>query len=242
MFIRVRRSHPLPTTPIAWLMVAGSLVSGCKSAEAPAASSAKPWWASSGFASEDAARAQWVGAVKAQERFLSAIPADVKASLHQAAPDFTPLGILEPSAAGPEAVKGDFNCDGAVDYALPGLSSQSELARGLTSEPNPSGPRLETLSRELHRFRFDAAAEVRVGLSSPSGLKWQSFSGSQPDNRGPLPADRTLGCTEVTSQAVDVNWARKHRCDVLYIGCCEKDGSFLLWDERSHRLSGVGGC
>lgn len=123
--------------------------------------------------------------------------------------------------------------EGAVDHALPGLSSQSELARGLTSEPNPSGPRLETLSNELRRFRYDDAAEVRVGLSSPSGLKWQSFPGSQPSNRGPLPAVRTLGCTEVTPKDVDVNWAQKHRCDVLYIGCCEKDGRFLLWEQRS---------
>ncbi|WP_146209561.1 hypothetical protein [Vitiosangium sp. GDMCC 1.1324] len=206
------------------------------------APSAKPWWASSGFASEEEARAQWVDVVKAQERYLSALPADVKASLRKAAPDFTPLGILDPSATGPEVIKGDFNCDGTVDYALPGLRSQSELARGLTSEPNPSGPRLETLSRELRRFRYDDAAEVRVGLSSRSGLKWQSFPGSQPSNRGPLPADRTLGCTQVTPQDVDVKWAQKHRCDVLYIGCCEKDGSFLLWDQRSRQLDSVGGC
>ena len=44
------------------------------------------------------------------------------------------------------------------------------------------------------------------------------------------------------SVPIDVGWAVSHACDVLAVSCCETDGSYLIWDRRTGRLTAAGGC
>ena len=201
----------------------------------PPAPPPEPAWWKAQFPSEGAATAWWSALRAQQAKYLAGLPAGLAAALADKK-EFLPFAPFNRGYG-----QGDYNCDGAADYAVVGLKRSSEVAKALAEAAEPTLAALGPLWHEIHRLEQDDAAEVQIALSGPGGFSLVSAAGSALRNFGPFPASGEIGCS-APEAGFDLAWARANRCDVLAISCCEKDGFYLAWDRRGKKLVSVGGC
>jgi hypothetical protein len=176
---------------------------------------------------------EWLSRAKeTRARYQDSIPDSIRDQLSKSRPDFLPLSFGSESA---EVVRGDFNCDGKEDYAVSGVSRASGLAKALLAKNTPTSA-IGQAKKEFDAYLNDQPAVVVIALSTAEAIVWQEASGSYVANRG---AD--CGCCHGVSNS-DLSWIKQHRCDFLYIGCCEKDGSYTIYDTNGIGVRYSSGC
>ena len=198
------------------------------------------------------ARLAWDRVHEAYAHCGTELPPDVRESLALANPNFVPFGTMFPP--GSTSVywndwggcrdwfsRGNLNGDGTTDFFVNGLTRSDPLVSALDAPVPLDDAALGRALKRLRQLTYDEAAVSVVGLSNgTNGYTWLPIGGH--GGIGPIRPGDGAGCGPITSQDADLDFIRAHKLDMVHAGCCEKDGWYLVWDERTGQLVGVGGC
>jgi hypothetical protein len=165
-----------------------------------------------------------------QKKYRQTIPEKVSSLLKKKHPSFRPFTFdIDPS----EIARGDFNCDGKEDYAIVGVDKGNTLIQAFDGGGAPAN--YELVKKEYDTLNFGSPAKVMVILSSSKGFLVKEEPGSY------VRASDSCGCCNSTTPA-DSEWIKKSKCKWLYIGCCEKDGGYTIFQKDSLESRFEDGC
>ena len=167
-----------------------------------------------------------------QKQYRESLPSNIQRELERSTPELRPFVFQNESRT---LARGDFNCDGKQDYAVTVVQAASKLSEGF-ADSDPVEHSLSDLKQEYHRYSYDEPAEVVIVLSSSSGFLIKRASASYASNSG-----SSCGCCNSVS-AADQELIKKLKCDFLYLGCCEKDGSYTIYEKDSLTERFTDGC
>ncbi len=175
---------------------------------------------------------EWIKNFKTKNRhYKDNIPKSLVKEIQRNYPNFSPLTFQDTKT---EA--SDYNCDGKPDYAIVGLTKEDN---SLLTKPVLSKVSLEDLQQEFHKYKYDKGATVLIALSSKEGkYLWLKRKGSYASSGG-----TELPCSNTNKKAKEVSkFLKENKCQYLYTGCCEKDGSYEVWKKDSKEILHSGGC
>ena len=197
-------------------------------------------WRAAGFASLEAAKAEWEKLAAAQRSLGAALPKELRAALAEAG--LAPIAQLGRLRGRPEPLlSADLDGDGARDHALVVLPSASRLGAALlpaldAGAPKPADAALGPLLAELRRISLDGGSEVAVAIRRGGGFVWTRRPGNGFASVGPWKAPDL--CNPGAAALADLAALRARHADAVEYLVGESAGSgWLVWDARSGKVA-----
>ncbi len=175
---------------------------------------------------------KWINEFNAKnEQYRKSIPKNIIKEVNKKYPTFKAITFQ-----GSKVASSDYNCDGKPDYAIVGLTKED---KSIFTSTNLKKVALSDLKQELHKYKYEMWATTLVVLSSNDNkFILLREKGSYASNGG-----TKVACGDSNKKSKEISKLLKdNKCEFLYIGCCEKDGSYDIWKKNSEEKLYSGGC